>query len=1171
MRQWKNVLGMPRKDPAPGWRPATLRSIYLGSLAGLMLTMLITIAGIYLGSAARGGLAIFSSTEDITPAQQVAYTFVPMVMGVVIGIMWSFTEYDALRLEPYFLLSHPEGASADVLLLNYVFGHFTTTPFKAARNRHWVALCVSILSISLQLILPAVLGNLVNAEVVTMNFPQTLKTWPQLINLDTHAYWMFNDMTSQAISINHAHSTSDIVGSRRYAMPPVQTHWNSGSEEDMWRLNQSVYWAEVSCAYVDGDGLFADLARLEGVQEPRPVTELLSPNQSSGPLASMVGAFDTCTARSDQEEGMDAPLIQYWKLLQWNESPKLCGQFDLLGVAVHANGVGFGAHHGFNNSSNWFTPFGCSVDYMMADAEITLYANGSVAFVDIESDTATNLSDTGFDTAKFSRSLLRMAVATNNMDDQYGMPSRGDVWSEVDAVISQTFVPLMSRTFDLRQTVYVESIRIVQRVALIVEQSSVRVAACILTFGVVVVVSLLYLYRRRPNFLSGNPASIASMCCIATNVIDATSLDKLSQMKLEVLSTRQLRSVLRSGSCRWRETGEGRRLAISFPDDPIPQSQQKFRRRADPPPPFLMIPVFILEILAFLAGLGGMAVIILESWKYGYFPPLTDIKVDDLRSLWMLLPPASAALIRGLYISVYQNFTILEPWFILQKGNATARTSFLLDYGSQSPFAVALRCFNRRYLLLGLVSLTCILNTVLTILASALFALEYTPMVTNDIVKSEYDHRSFHAGSHTWILAEADLFQSSIYTGISILPWTTPTHSLLPVQSNMTEDQWATSPLVGIGANLTCQPLSMPKGHSDDILSRPTYWQYFPSGHPNTTCRITAQESALRGSKATFNVDFIVPAESDQSNPLCQRPGILVVAQSNIAGLAEVPPENIATLYCESSATIQPFLATFDRRGYVEEYSPSNGTAIGTGTLEDTMLANVTETLANYNRAFANPLESNNTDYSPHHRHKILENWFGLLAAHVYRQKNTNNASTIDMGLLIEAATLVYQTVFATDVTLHRDLHFNRLSKAVRIPDASIYDTFMTFIPVRPAFVVVFLILAFDTFVLMYVFITRRRRFDFPRSPRSIGSMIPWIARSKMLGDFRDTSSWTASDRAAYLVKLDKRYALIRTDTDDGKGSYALDEEPGLPGECALRDRSSKGLVSQSEAVHNDT
>ncbi|KAE8396355.1 hypothetical protein BDV23DRAFT_143895 [Aspergillus alliaceus] len=1163
MRPWKSFIGMRRRDRTPGWRPATLRGPYLGSLGGLMLAMLISLGGVYLGSAARGGLAVFSSTEDIAPAKQVAYTFVPMVLGVIIGVMWSFTEYDALRLEPYFLLSNPKGTSADVLLLNYVFGHFTTTPFRAARNRHWVALCVSVLSILLQLVLPVVLGNLVNAEVVSVHVPQTLKTWPKLINLDTHAYWSFREMTYKAFSAYHAQSPFDPIGPRKYTIPPVLTYWDSGSEEDMWKLNQSVYWAEVSCAYIRGDGLFHSLQSGINVSAG---PELVLSGGDDGQLASASKAFESCTVRPDQEEFANNTQARSWKFLRWSAKSQLCGQFDLIGVAVN---VGSDEQRSSNEPSRQLKPFGCSVNYMTAEAEVTLYANGSVAKIDMDPDAASDLSELDFDTTKFSSSLLRMVLSTNNPDLQDDSPASQilytkDIWFEVDHAVSQAFVPLMSRTFDLRHTVQVDGIRIVQRVALLVQPSSVRIAGVILGFGVMVVAGLLYLYPRRSNFLGSNPASIASMCCIATDVLDEASLEKLSQMGLEVLSTRQLRLILRKCSCRWRETMKGKRLVITLPDESTPQSTRKFRRRTDPPPPFLMIPIFILEISAFFAALGGILVILTKSWEYGCFPPLTDIKVDDLRSLWMLLPPASAAFMRGLYISVYQNFTILEPWFILQKGNATARTSLLLDYGSQSPFAVTLKCFNRRYLLLGLVSLTCILNTILTVLASALFALEYTPMATKDVVKSVYDDRSYTIGNHTWILAEADVFQSSIYTGISTLPWTTATHSLLPVQTNMTEDQWATSPLIGIGANLTCQPLSVADHRSNDILSHAAYWKYSPSGYPNTTCQISAQESALGGFKRIFNVDFIAPTESDQSHPLCQRPGIIVVAQSNEAGLDVVPPENTAALYCESSATIQSFLSTFDLRGYIETFSPINETSI----VEGPMFANVTASLANYNRAFANPLDSNITHYPPRDRHKILQNWFGLLAAHVYKQMNTNDLKTIDIDLLIEAATTVYQTVFATDVTLHRDFHFKRLDAPVLIPDATIFDTFMSFIPVRPAFLVVFMIIAYDTFVLMYVFITRRRRFDFPRSPRAIGSMIPWIAKSKMLDDFRDMYTWSVSEREAHLAKLDKTYTLIRTDLSDAKWTYALDEEPSLSGETVVRESPSKDPVIQNTPIH---
>ncbi|KAF7596813.1 hypothetical protein BBP40_012412 [Aspergillus hancockii] len=1115
----------------PGWRPATLRGRYLAVLTGLLLAMFVTIEGIRMGSEARGGLAVFSSDEDISVSRQVAYTFVPMILGVLVGVMWSFTEYDALRLEPYFLLSGPEGSSADVLLLNYVFGHFTTTPFRAARNRHWVAFCVSILSIALQLVLPVVLGRLINAEVVSLPIKQTFKTWPELINLDKYGYWAFHDISNQTRFNTNTHMTFGPVESRKYGIPPVQIPWNTGSEEDTWMLNQSVYWTDVSCTYLNGGGVFPDISLLELDGKWPSMTELLHSDQDNGQITNASRALETCTVRPDRDIFKMGPRILRWKLLESSRDAKLCGQFNLLGVTVNANNT-YKPHilrPSSHESSHWLSPFGCSVSYKTAEAELTI--------MDFQS------------AYPMARTL-----------------SEEEVWSEVDRTLNQAFVPLLSRVFNLKKTAYVQGFRITQVVALIVDSSSARISSSILAFGTVVVASLLYLYPRRENFLSGNPASIASMCCITTDIIDGTSLAHLSNMGLEAMSTRRLRAVLRKCSCTWQETDQGKRLVISPPNEPVPERRipQRFRLRGDPPPPFLIIPFFTVEILALFAALGGIGVILVKSWKDGYFPPLTDIKVDDLKSLWMLLPPAGAAIMRGLYISLYQNLTILEPWFILQKGKATARSSLILHYGSQSPFAVALKCLNRRHLLLGLVALTCILNTILTVLASALFALEYAPVATAGVVKSDYDHQSFIPSNHTSILAEADLFQSSIYTDTSMLPWTTPTLSMLPVQANMTEDQWASSPLVAISAGLNCWELSVADSRSEDTASGTTYWQYSPSDDDSTTCRISAQESVLSHWNRSFAVDFIAPTESDQNDEACQKPGILVIAQTNDTTLATDPSGNCKVLYCVSIPEIQNFTSVFDRRGYVEDYDPINGTSITNGPMFD----NVTISLANYNRVFSNPLQANVTDETPNRRHKVLQNWFGILAAHVYRQKNTNNLTAINADLLIEAATLVYQTVFATDVTLHQDYHFKRVVTPEPILDAAIYDTYMSFVPVLPGFIVVFLIIAFDAYVLLYVFITRRGRLSFPRSPRSIGSMMPWVAKSRMLDDFRGTSAWNEAERAEHLVKLDKRYALKRTDLNDGKWTYALDEELGSSGEVApLPDIPPKESVTQSTAV----
>ncbi|KAE8154074.1 hypothetical protein BDV25DRAFT_136219 [Aspergillus avenaceus] len=1135
-------------DGTPGWRPATLRGRYLALLAGSMLVMIIAIEAMRMESEARGALAFFEATDDVTRGQQVAYTYVPMVVGVMIGVMWSFTEYDALRLEPYFILSKPKGAPADVLLLNYVFGHFTTTPFRAARNKHWVAVLVSVLSILLQLVLPVVLGKLIYAEMLLVNMRQTVKTWPDFVSLESQGFISHQNSSSQAPYANNGNLAYSPVRSTKYAMAPVQISRTWKEKADLLKVNQTIYWTESSCGYIEPQSLLAYRPGAATDEAPPSLSDVIIPRIDRNQSTIASDSLKNCSLVPEEEIRKKPFHIRDWKLLSSGNSSRICGEFDFIGVIAREETAEAAQPEGQKVSNlgslQGINPFGCNVYYYVATAEVTLTSNGSIHDIEIDEGSTASISHTAFDLSRFRHSLLRMVVLTDKTNYQKPRPVaddmlEGGVWLAVDQAVGEAFVPLMGRTFDLGRTVYVEAIRVTDRELLKIDSYYSRIAVSILAFGAAVVIGLLYIYPRRWNLLSSNPASISFMCCITSNIIGQESLRRLATWRLDALSTRQLRSILRVCRCSWVENVEGRRLEIIPADDSISRIREGLNERADPPPPFLIIPVFVMGILVACAVLGSIGAIVSISYKDGFIPSLTNIQVRDIRHIWMLVPPIAAALIRGFFISVYQNLTILEPWFALLKGNATAQTSLLLDYGSQSPFAVALRCFKRRYPLFVFVSLTCVLNTFLTIMASALFISEYAPFPTRGIIESVYDRQSFIVGNHTSILAEVDLYQGSIYAGTSMLPWTTQTQFMLPVQTNMTENQWAMSPLVGISANLKCRSLSVWDSLIQDLGSGETYWQYPSSSDPTTLCRINGQSMVLSNKKRRFMIDFIAPTESDLKPPPCASPGILLIAKSN-------DPDGISSdtvaLYCESIPIIQSIDCAFDRSGYIDEVLPSNQSL----PMDSPMFANVSVSLANYNRAFSNPLQANTKKDTSTGHHKMLENWFGILTSHVYRQMSSQNFTVVDLDLLIQSANLVYQTVLITDIALHREFHFVRLQTPEVIHDGLVMDNLLAFVPVRPAFIVVFFIVAFDTFVLLYVFLTRRGRFGFPRSPRSLGSMMPWIAKSKMLDDFRGTSTMKESERGELLTNLNKRYALKRTEVRSGEHTYSLDEEPRL-------------------------
>lgn len=107
-----------------------------------------------------GGLAFFRDTAHVSGLQSFGYNYVPIVIALVLVIFWSIIDFDVLRLEPYFQLSRPEGAPANVLFINYNFGQTLLTPILSAQRRHWIVLLVCLVTVMIRLFLPALQSTL---------------------------------------------------------------------------------------------------------------------------------------------------------------------------------------------------------------------------------------------------------------------------------------------------------------------------------------------------------------------------------------------------------------------------------------------------------------------------------------------------------------------------------------------------------------------------------------------------------------------------------------------------------------------------------------------------------------------------------------------------------------------------------------------------------------------------------------------------------------------------------------------------------------------------------------------------------------------------------------------------------------------------------------------------
>ncbi|KAI5797349.1 hypothetical protein DFH27DRAFT_100072 [Peziza echinospora] len=109
------------------WRPWPLRTTYL--LLGAILCIVIAgLLQLIIMGCGRDGCRVFGdpSTQRSSKRDQTMYRVLPAFLSVCFTFLWAVVRHDVMRLEPYFQMSVPGGATAKNSLLleyNYMFPH----------------------------------------------------------------------------------------------------------------------------------------------------------------------------------------------------------------------------------------------------------------------------------------------------------------------------------------------------------------------------------------------------------------------------------------------------------------------------------------------------------------------------------------------------------------------------------------------------------------------------------------------------------------------------------------------------------------------------------------------------------------------------------------------------------------------------------------------------------------------------------------------------------------------------------------------------------------------------------------------------------------------------------------------------------------------------------------
>ena len=117
------------------WRPFTLRAPTI--IASLIITIALIALIEYINKVSTEEKALFFAerVEDFTMGVVFCYQYLPQMIVVALGVGWAAVDLDVKRLEPYFQLSKPEGATAsNSIFLHYPFDFIAFVPINAARK-----------------------------------------------------------------------------------------------------------------------------------------------------------------------------------------------------------------------------------------------------------------------------------------------------------------------------------------------------------------------------------------------------------------------------------------------------------------------------------------------------------------------------------------------------------------------------------------------------------------------------------------------------------------------------------------------------------------------------------------------------------------------------------------------------------------------------------------------------------------------------------------------------------------------------------------------------------------------------------------------------------------------------------------------------------------------------
>ncbi|KAI8714510.1 hypothetical protein NCS52_01170900 [Fusarium sp. LHS14.1] len=1116
-----------------GWKPLSLSTPILLAVIALTLLLAAAVETIAQRSAAQGGLALSPTLDDLPGYAKFSYLYVPTIIAVLYSMIWSWIDLDVKRMQPWFELSKPKGATAEnSLFLDYQYDFVALVPFKAARSRHWPVFFGGTAMVIVFWVLTPLQSALLGTGVVKQTEATTIGTRSQLLPMSQHEALLDPEFLNTGYAVGWLDQPFPPFTTSTYALLPFypENRTVSAKVEANLTAVTTKMWTELSCwpaeierdgprskasfNFLNGQGCNATV--FFGVMAKRRMFYI-------GYRSSPYSDFWLAGTRCPKTENSTHQFLAVWAKavpVDWDPSPS----FNISAMFCQPRyykqqvlaSVKAGTYEPITNSIQAISPKEPLTEKEFNSTAFEYVLANGMAYKPIVRDWPFNsvveqhprLNYTGF-TQPVSN-MVGFALAGRNLSsDAYVEHTLLEkVYQEAHQYLFSVATPrlLTNQTTISNSTSSTEF----YLSGVIVSRAFATALETILVLVTVFTIMILRLCRTAPSNLTTNPSSIARHMELFRDSPELLkSFQSMDNATEEALDEKFNKDEVQLCYDKFSQRPHIIIEKASSKSEP-PSERKSYPQKGyyDPVRPLaLKRTVGVSFVLVLLGGIIFLSYLKQqETLLNGLHRPSQSFEV--LQILENYIPTIFATLIEPLWVLLNRLLCVLQPFKDLWEGKARATRSVDATYTSIPPQLVIFRAIKSNHLVLALVCAMALLANLLAVGLGSLF--NEKPMIASypETLHPKFAPRFDNSSVFTFDeylsqnLVTTSQYQDHMYvalanfsSGTKLPAWVSPDYffqsfDLDGLESRDPADTY-TVEAQGFGVRANCTPISP--------FKLPVYMEE-PQFIKSSDGRFCTHESLIENAGAqmrqtTFNrstgvssVEYADARTAAFSNGPCDRP--LTIGWGRTASAGNVNGTvNATVVICYPVFETAKFNVTVDKSGYVLSYKKLSNL---TDTLEyPNSQVHIRTVFDVYNRWW-------NKDSPSWHNDTIARDWMNyfITVLHESRDNIDPAASVPKPESLIPAVQEIYRLLYAIMLGLNTHIFEQKDGKE---PVTAMRHTKEVRIFMEDAsFVITMTVLGLNI-VAAVLFYVRTVAFVLPRMPTTIGSILAYVAPSRLV------------------------------------------------------------------------